>query len=62
MVMLTENGEAIGRDSLLAGLHREHLLDVPAQGHQIPFTFDVFRLATIRTAVRRIGHHDRTTF
>ncbi len=43
MVMLTDTGEGSGRDCLLAGLHREHSLDVPAQGHQIPFAFDVFQ-------------------
>ena len=43
MVMLTDAGEASARDALLAGLHREHALDVPTQADQIPFAFDVFQ-------------------
>jgi len=54
MLMLTDNGEARDRDALSAGLHREHSLDVPTHGHQIPFAFDVFESAQQTLS---ISHH-----
>ena len=37
-----ENREADACDAVSGGLHREHSLDVPAQGHQVPLAFNVF--------------------
>jgi hypothetical protein len=42
MLVLTNIGGASGRDVRSAGLHREHALDVPTHGHQIPFALDIF--------------------
>jgi len=42
------------RDGASVGLHREHSLDVPAQGHQIPLAFDVVESSQ---PALPMGHH-----